>query len=75
MLALLTFGGMFVASAMAQQQSLPRVGSCPSGYIDSGNYCMPLSTTTRRAIVKESEHCPPWSRPSGSSYCLEHRRQ
>ena len=75
MLALLTVSGMFIAAAVAQPQSLPKVGSCPSGYTDSDNRCTPLSTTTRRAIVKEGEHCPPWWRQSGSDYCLEHRRR
>jgi len=75
MLALLTVSGIFIAAAVAQPQSLPKVGSCPSGYTDSDNRCTPLSTTTRRAIVKEGEHCPPWWRESGSDYCLEHRRR
>jgi hypothetical protein len=74
MLALLTVGGLFITAAFAQPQSLPKVDSCPSGFVPSGNYCTPLITTTRRAIVKEGEHCPLWWRPSGSNYCLEHRR-
>lgn len=72
--AFLIVSGLLIVPAYAQLQPLPKVGSCPSGFVDSGNYCTPLSTTTRRAIVKSSEYCPPWWRQSGSNYCLEHRR-
>jgi len=74
MLALLTVSSLVIAAAHARPQPLPKVGSCPSGFVDAGDRCTPLSTTTRRAIVKGSEPCPQWWRQSGSNYCLEHRR-
>ena len=75
MLSVLTLFFFFVTAAHAQlQPPLPKVGSCPSGFVDSRNSCIPLSTTTRRAIVKGVEECPPGWRQSGSNYCLEHRR-
>jgi hypothetical protein len=59
---------MLATSALAQATPVPRVGSCPSGYTESGGYCAPMSGTTRPAIVKSGQ-CPAnWI--SSGAYCL-----
>jgi hypothetical protein len=46
---------------------LPKHGSCPSGYSQSGNYCNP-SSTARFAVLKIGS-CPSGYSQSGD-YCL-----
>lgn len=48
-------------------QPLPKQGSCPSGYSQSGNYCNPGSNA-RYAVQKEGS-CPSGYSQSGD-YCL-----
>ena len=47
--------------------ALPKVGSCPSGYSTSGDYCNP-SSSARYAVVKVGS-CPSGYSTSGD-YCL-----
>lgn len=58
--------------ALAQQpaQPLPRLGSCPLGYISSGDYCIPSSSgTARGAIERVGSSCPLGFYASGD-YCI-----
>jgi hypothetical protein len=55
------------------QQPVPKVGSCPSGYRESGGYCAPMSPNAPQAIVKTGS-CPSGWMQSGS-YCIEMRRR
>jgi hypothetical protein len=64
------FAISYVVMAPAQVQPVPRIGSCPSGFVTSGGYCMPMSGTTRPAIVKGGAQCPAGWTASGSNYCL-----
>jgi len=50
-----------VATASAQALPVPKVGSCPSGYPESGGFCAPMRRDAR---------CPS-SRMQSASYCLE----
>ena len=60
---------MTVASnATHAQQPLSKVGSCPSGYHTSGNYCTPSSANAKPAIAKVGS-CPSGYHTSGN-YCL-----
>ena len=51
----------------ADPVALPKVGSCPSGYSTSGDYCKPGSSA-RYAVVKTGS-CPSGYSTSGD-YCL-----
>jgi hypothetical protein len=55
-------------TALAQPAPVPKVGSCPSGYVESGGFCAPMSGTTRTAIIKSGQ-CPANWITSGA-YCL-----
>ena len=57
-----------ISAAHAGPRAVPKVGSCPSGYVDSVQYCTPLSTTTRFAEVKRAECLPGWTQ--SGAYCL-----
>jgi hypothetical protein len=39
------------------QLPIPKQGQCPSGYRESGGYCVPLSTTAPNAVGKVGQ-CP-----------------
>jgi hypothetical protein len=68
------FLGAFIATlsniAFAQPSAQPvmKNGSCPSGYVSSGNYCVPSGDSSRFAITK-SGSCPSGYVSSGD-YCL-----
>jgi hypothetical protein len=59
--------------AFAQPLPQPKVGSCPSGYRESGGYCAPTSERAPVAIPKTGQ-CPSGFTQSGA-YCLEMRRR
>ncbi len=50
-----------------QPQPLPKTGSCPSGYSQSGGYCNPGSSA--RFAVPKTGACPSGYSQSGA-YCL-----
>ena len=56
------------SNATHAQQPLSKVGSCPSGYHTSGNYCTPSSPNAKPAIAKVGS-CPSGYHTSGN-YCL-----
>lgn len=66
LLATLAFTGTALAST-PPAQPLPKQGSCPSGYSQSGNYCNP-GASARYAVLKEGS-CPSGYSQSGN-YCL-----
>ncbi len=55
------------AAHALQPQPLPKQGSCPSGYSQSGNYCTPGSSA--RYAVPKVGSCPSGYSQSGG-YCL-----
>ncbi len=54
--------------AQPPAQPVIKNGSCPSGYVSSGNYCVPSGDSSRFAITK-SGSCPSGYVSSGD-YCL-----
>jgi hypothetical protein len=58
-----------LALADDDQETIPKVGSCPVGYRTSGNYCIPLQSTDKEVIIK-LESCPSGYRTSGN-YCIK----
>jgi hypothetical protein len=60
--------------ALAQPLPQPKVGTCPSGYRESGGFCSPTSPRSPDAIPKpKGQQCPSgWA--SGAHYCLQMRR-
>lgn len=66
--------GLFVTSfsshtiAESLAQPVIKVGACPSGYYQSGNYCKPSSGNARAALPKVGS-CPSGYYQSGD-YCL-----
>ncbi len=57
-----------LAFAQPTAQPIIKNGSCPSGYISNGNYCVPSGDSSRFAITK-SGSCPSGYISSGD-YCL-----
>jgi hypothetical protein len=57
---------------LAAAMPLPKRGTCPSGYFQSGAYCTPMTDKAPRAISKVGS-CPSGWAQSGS-YCIENRR-
>ena len=51
------------------QQPIPKVGTCPTGYRTSGDYCIPLESTDEEVIIK-LKSCPSGYRTSGH-YCIK----
>ena len=65
--------GSLIASALilaGAASPVPKVGSCPSGYFQSGGFCAPINDKSKRAIPKGSSQCPSGWVQSGA-YCLE----
>ena len=56
-----------MAAADPPAQPLPKIGSCPSGYVTSGAYCTPGSGA--RFAVRKIGSCPSGYSTSGG-YCL-----
>ena len=63
----LLMSGNLVAMPPSAQPVIKN-GSCPSGYVSSGNYCVPSGDRSRFAITK-SGSCPSGYISSGD-YCL-----
>ena len=60
--------------ASAALLPVPKVGSCPSGYAESGGFCVPMSQTQRPANAKGRGQCPAnWT--SSGAYCLGPKAQ
>jgi len=51
--------------------AVPKVGSCPSGYSTSGDYCLAISDSSKHALPKTGS-CPSGHSTSGD-YCLSTR--
>jgi hypothetical protein len=60
--------------ALAQPLPQPKVGSCPSGYVQSGSFCAPMRRDAPAAILKSSGQCPSGWAQSGA-YCVEMRKR
>ena len=54
--------------AVADDEILPKVGSCPVGYRTSGSYCIPIQNT--KEVVVKIKSCPVGYRTSGN-YCIK----
>ena len=69
---MLTLSLLILMPALAAPPAEPvaKVGSCPSGYSTSGEYCLAGSGTTRLAVPKGGS-CPSGFSTSGA-YCLSH---
>jgi hypothetical protein len=63
-----------ITAASAQPLPQPKVGSCPSGYHESGGFCAPMRRDAPAAIPKGSGQCPSGWMQSGA-YCLDMRRR
>jgi hypothetical protein len=53
--------------AAAEPLPVPKVGTCPPGYRESGGYCAAISPRSLDAVPKRGQ-CPSGS-ASGASYC------
>lgn len=63
---------MILAIVLLSALPLPKTGSCPAGYSESGGYCAPMRSGERPAIPKRGA-CPSgWT--SEAYYCLGPRR-
>lgn len=58
---------LVLAGPAQAQQSLPKLGTCPSGYSASGLYCMP-GRTARPALERIGPY--PSGYVSSGAYCL-----
>jgi hypothetical protein len=58
-------------TAMAQTaMPVPKTGSCPGGYYESGGYCAPMRRDAPAAIMKGKGQCPSGWR-SEAYYCVQ----
>jgi hypothetical protein len=66
---------LLASIALAHAAPLPqkKVGSCPSGYAQSGGFCAPTSDRAPAAVPKVGQ-CPSGWVQSGA-YCLDARRR
>lgn len=64
---------LFVTLAYGQPQAVQKLGQCPSGYAQSGNYCVPMSANAPVAVPKLGQ-CPSSYITSGG-YCVEPQRR
>jgi hypothetical protein len=70
--ALAGVAALLTTATLAQPLPQPKVGSCPSGYRESGGYCSPMTRDAPAAVVKRGQ-CPSGFAQSGA-YCLQMRR-
>jgi hypothetical protein len=62
---------MSMANVAGAQQPLRVVGnSCPSGYHQSGNFCIPQDSSTKPAMYSNGNKCPSGYYQNGGNYCL-----
>ena len=69
----IVIGLLLITNAVAQPLPQPKVGTCPSGYRESGGYCAPTSSRSPAAVPKIGQ-CPSGWMQSGA-YCIEMRRR
>lgn len=60
------------ASYSLETRPVQKFGSCPFGYHQSGNYCVPSNNSSNPAIIKDGS-CPFGFHQSGS-YCLANKQ-
>jgi hypothetical protein len=59
--------------AVAEPMPFPKQGPCPSGYVESGGFCNPVSARSAPAVPKpRGAACPSGWRESGGA-CVEVR--
>ena len=61
--------GLGLAAQAASQGLERRGGSCPTGYNQSGNYCVPSSSSAGPALHRVGGSCPTGYNQSGD-YCV-----
>jgi hypothetical protein len=66
--AAVVIGALHAAPALAQPMPVQKLGSCPSGYRESGGYCAPMNDRAQPAIPKRGQ-CPSGWAQSGN-YCI-----
>jgi hypothetical protein len=69
--AIPTFAALVALGSVAVAEPLPvaKIGSCPSGWMQSGGYCAPMSARSPAAVPKASAQCPAGWMQSGA-YCV-----
>ena len=72
-LTTLTVLATLALPAVAQPMPLPKTGSCPSGYTESGGYCAPMRRDAPVAVPKIGQ-CPSGFVQSGA-HCVDARRR
>lgn len=71
-LFVLFFGGLvFSAADCRAQTALPKIGTCPSGFLSSGKYCVPIKDDTKPTMPRSGQ-CPTGYYSSGK-YCVASR--
>jgi hypothetical protein len=64
---------LMITNAVAQPLPQPKVGSCPSGYRESGGYCARMNDRAPAAVPKVGQCLSKWMQ--SGSYCIEMRRR
>jgi hypothetical protein len=59
-----------VVPVLVAAAPVPKIGSCPSGYSQSGGFCSPMRDTKCWSFPKTTGQCPSGTIQSGS-FCLE----
>ena len=60
-----------LVSALAEPLPQPKIGQCPSGYRESGGYCVPMNDKAPAAMSKTGQ-CPSgWMQ--SRDYCIHVR--
>jgi hypothetical protein len=61
-----------LSPAVAQQQPIQKIGTCPLGWYSSGGYCVQNAPSKREAIIKTGSPCPLGWYGSGN-YCVKNK--